>query len=1112
MRAPLRPGRSVASALTLAVSAALLFGSGAAALVYQIAWQREFRLIFGSSTAASAAVLAIFIGGTGAGSLLLGKRADAHPRPLRLYAALELAIAALAAISPPLFDLARAAYRSVGGTFHLGMGAGTLLRLLLAALVLGAPTVLMGGTLPAAVRSVAPASDARRRVVGLLYAANTLGAVVGCTSATFGLLEALGTRRTLWAACAANAVVALLAWALSTPSRTSTMQHAARAPHAQAPANVPTPPSTEPAPPPVPAPVPVPVPEAAPSPAEAPPLPSRFVLAFAALSGFVFFWMELVWYRMLGPLLGGTVYTFGLILAVALLGIGLGGLAYGATPRRARATSGGLALTCAIEALGLAIPFALGDRIALLALAVRPDAGAPLTHYLPGWFAITAIVILPAALVAGVQYPLLIALLGAGREQVGRHVGTAAACNTLGAMAGSLLGGFILLPGLNAVGSWRAVVVALVLMGLAAWLYPARACLRASSDDLRPAHGRAWRRLPLAAPLLMALALLALAADGPTAAFRHSPIGAGRVDAVYLSTPAFARSFLQSAREVIVWETEGRESSVALDATDGLAMVVNGKVDGNARGDASTQVMGGLLGAALHPAPESAMVIGFGTGSSAGWLAAVPSITRVDVAELEPAMREIGARCAPVNHDALRNPRLRMLVGDAREILLTVPARYDVIFSEPSNPYRAGVASLFTREYYEAARSRLNQGGLFLQWVQAYEIDAGTLQTLYATLGSVFPHVETWYIGWHDLLLVGSMEPPRHDARALRARLAEQPYRDALALAWRTESLEGFLAHHLAPPAFASAFMARPGQAVNTDDRNQVEFGFARHVGHFSSVDDLFTPLRKDGSHRPVLLHDDVDWARVEEERLFQIAGDGTEPEVPENLAPDQEVRAQAAVNWVAGNIDGALAKWQFQERAPLSINERSLVAEGLANAGDDAALPIIAALERTHPLEAGAHRARLTFRKGDRARAATQLAQVFTGLRADPWPSTSVIGRALTLATDMATAAPPGQPGVSPDPVARLLFDALEQPFSVLVLEQSRKLTRVAIARSQAEHDLCVAAFAALEPHPPWDREQLDARRTCYARWNHPLARDAARDLDRFDACHDLRGWLFCL
>jgi spermidine synthase len=601
----------------------------------------------------------------------------------------------------------------------------------------------------------------------------------------------------------------------------------------------------------------------------------------------------------------------------------------------------------------------------------------------------------------------------------------------------------------------------------------------------------------------MAAAALCLAAMGPTAAWRHSPIGAGRVDRAYLDTPAFARYLLELNRQSIVWEAEGVEASVALDGTDGLAIVSGGKIDGNARGDASTQVMGGLLGALLHPDPRSGLVIGFGTGSSAGWLAAVPSVERVDVAELEPAMRTVGERCAPVNHDALANPKLRVLHGDAREILLTLPSRYDVIFSEPSNPYRAGVASLFTREYYEAARSRLEASGIFLQWVQSYEIDVGTLRTIYATMASVFPSVETWYLGWNDLVLVGSSAPLQHDAAALRARVLEEPYRSALSVAWRTEGLEGLLAHYIAGPAFARGVAEAPGQAVNTDDRNRVEFGFARQLGSSQSAPDFFGKLRQRKGDRPALLHDDVDWARVLDERVMQIAGDGAEPGIPDDLAADQEVRAQAAVNYAAGNIDGATAKWRFQERAPASPTELALVSEGLANAGDDGALPLIERLSRTHPIEAKAILARHRLRKQQRAEAAALLSEALVALRRDPWPSPAVMGRAVALAQEIAAGG---------GPEARAMFDALAAPFSVLTLESARKQALVVVAGAFPEEDLCVQAWRAMEPHPPWDRDLLDKRRECYSRRGHPLAAAAARDLERFDACVGLRGWLLCL
>src|SRR5580704_5236588 len=192
--------------------AVLLFGTGFCALVYQIGWLRELRLTFGASTAASAAVLAIFIGGLGTGGLLLGRRADTHPRPILLYAQLEAIVATSAALSPLLLSLVRAMYVAAGGTPRLGLFAGTVGRLLLSAVVLAIPTIAMGGTLPAAARGVTQQTDARRRDVAALYALNTLGAVLGCVVATFFLLELLGTRAMLWMTAAINLLVAVAAW------------------------------------------------------------------------------------------------------------------------------------------------------------------------------------------------------------------------------------------------------------------------------------------------------------------------------------------------------------------------------------------------------------------------------------------------------------------------------------------------------------------------------------------------------------------------------------------------------------------------------------------------------------------------------------------------------------------------------------------------------------------------------------------------------------------------------------------------------------------------------------------------------------------------------------
>lgn len=186
---------------------------------------------------------------------------------------------------------------------------------------------------------------------------------------------------------------------------------------------------------------------------------------------------------------------------------------------------------------------------------------------------------------------------------------------------------------------------------------------------------------------------------------------------------------------------------------------MNGKSDGSARADAGTQVMGGLLGALLHGNAKTAMVVGLGTGTTAGWLADVATMQRVDVVELEPAIVEVARAYAHVNRNAVAHPKVHIRIGDAREQLVVARNEYDVIFSEPSNPYRAGIASLYTREFYAAVHERLARGGVFVQWVQTYSIDGRTARTIYATLSTAFPHIQTWSTGPGDVVLVASREP-----------------------------------------------------------------------------------------------------------------------------------------------------------------------------------------------------------------------------------------------------------------------------------------------------------------------------------------------------------------
>ena len=258
-----------------------------------------------------------------------------------------------------------------------------------------------------------------------------------------------------------------------------------------------------------------------------------------------------------------------------------------------------------------------------------------------------------------------------------------------------------------------------------------------------------------------------------------------------LEDPNTLRDWENSVRRSVLWEADGVESSVAVVGADALAFHVNGMCDGNAVEDVGTQVMLGLIGAALHPRPQAALVVGLGTGETAGWLAEVPSIQRVDVVELEPAVREMARRCARVNHDVLANPKVRLIFNDAREVLLSARGRYDLIACEPSNPYRSGIANLFTREFYRAGRDRLDRGGMFAQWVQAYEIDQRTLRSVLATFKSVFPHVEVWQSKFGDLVLLGCERAPAYSVPALRSRVAAEPLASALSCAGTRPAWKG---------------------------------------------------------------------------------------------------------------------------------------------------------------------------------------------------------------------------------------------------------------------------------------------------------------------------------
>jgi len=693
---------------------------------------------------------------------------------------------------------------------------------------------------------------------------------------------------------------------------------------------------------------------------------------------------------------------------------------------------------------------------------------------------VTVIVVFPASVAAGYQFPLIIALLGRGDADIGRHTGNAYAFNTAGAIIGALAGGFGLMTFLSAPGCWRLAVVLMLALSLVA----------AYASNFK----QGFYRAVLTSVAAAVVAALLFSARGPTAAWRHTPIGAGRLSLSDKSANEIL-ALMANTRRNVFWEMDGKESAIGLDRSDGYAFVVNGKIDGNAISDAPTQVMGGLIGAAIHPEPKRSLVIGLGTGSTAGWMARVPSMTRVDVVEIEPGIVEVARMCTPVNQDVLNNPKVNIIFDDAREILTTSDQNYDLIFSEPSNPYRAGIASLYTVEFYREAAKRMAPGGIFMQWVQAYEIAPRTIKSIYVTLSEVFPYIDTWDTWNYDMVLVCSMTPMRMNRAALAPRLASEPYYSALLNAWHTSDVEGFLSRFVANGEFTRLLSRteHPGWWLNTDDRMQIEFDFARTVGSKQPfrIQDLRMLAMETQHHRPSIDPTTVAWNMVQEEVLIRQmldTGNASQPEGPES---SKSTRIEAYGLFVQKKFKALydlVVDGRFQPTQP---NDYMVSAMAKAMAGEVNALEDIRILKRTQPTDAEAIATIYHWQVSDVTATMDHLERTIRLLRQDPWASKYCVLPALDIAQKLA--------GRESADIARLI-SLLKPPFSAGMLSNFRMRLMLRVA-SLGGYGKGAAAVALFEPDVPWDADFLSYRQAAYRQTQDPRLTRAEQDYRLFNA-----------
>jgi spermidine synthase len=752
----------------------LFFASGAAGLVYQVIWLRQLTLVFGATAYASSVVLSTFMGGLALGSWWAGRRADRwHRHPLQNYAVLELAITGYAAAIPwllasvtPLLELA---WRSGADRNFVVLALGKFLAI---ALLILPATTLMGATLPVLSRLATTSSRSIGGGVGALYAANTFGAVVGTIFAAFFALPAFGVRATLAATVALNALVGLIAW------------FAGRGRSGES-AVVQDRPDTT-----------------------ADPDHARDLVVGFAISGAAAMVLEVAWTRGLALVLGSSVYAYASMLTAFLVGLASGTASAVRFLRRRRAIDPRLVLSAALGAAGL---LSFGTAYALQTLP-RLFAEVYFRFNPPpeGWWLVqlglALIVMFPTTFALGWVFPLVLECAGGARAMVASSVGRVYAANTLGTIVGAALGGFVFIPVLG---------VGTTLVGVAALQLVLGAALA------RGVRSRA-RTACIAFCLVGAAGCLALRPNWDLLLMNSG---------VYMNVQNFDRhagwtAFLKQVRadNTLVFARDGLTASILVanqPKADNLYLTVNGKTDASSRLDLETQIMAGQLPMLLHPAPHDVLVIGLASGISVGSVATHP-VERVRVVEVESAMMEAAKSFGPHNGNVLDDPRVSVSINDARNELQFNPADYDVIVSEPSNPWMTVAANLFTDDFFRIARTRLRPGGVFGQWIQAYCLAPEQVRSIVAGFHRAFPHVLVFEtLQGVDLLLIGSDQPLLLDTVAIDQRLRE--LRVALDLA-RIGIRSANDVVGLLQTGGTAVDELSAGSRRNTDDNGYVEF------------------------------------------------------------------------------------------------------------------------------------------------------------------------------------------------------------------------------------------------------------------------------------------------
>lgn len=704
------------------------FVSGVAGLVYQVAWARYLALFTGHTSYAVVAVLVAFMGGLALGNWWFGKRADRSVRPLAVYGWLEVGIAVYALLFPWYFRVCHEGFVAFARQLTPGSSGLLVLKFAFGLTTILLPTFLMGATFPVLTRFVTRALAELREKVAALYCVNSAGAVAGTLVADFWWVPSFGLEVTVYGGAVLNLLAGVAALYLSRGIKEATW--------------------------------------APPMPAESPegqteerfsPSELRLAVVGIGISGFVAMLYEVVWNRFLGLALGSSTHAFSIMLVTFITGIAVGAwIVYRWKGLRRTMDAFGwaeIALAASLFVSMFAYELIPYWFLRLSALLSRRVESYPVYQFFQGL--VCFLVMFGPAAFLGMTLPLVSRVATIELTRTGRSVGQVFAVNTIGTVLGAVVTGLWIMPMLGLARTFAVGIALNALIGLA----------------VLKRHQLSWRWAlwtPAAAAVFIALTGLIFDSTWQ----RTFSLGFWRS----VSPPPSLQAFRQAAKnETLTYHKDGATATVTIvrhkeGNKELIGLKVNGKADASTGLDVTTQRLAGHIPMLLHPAGKKGLVVGLGSGMTCAALLRHSQVERVDAVEISPEVVEAAREFAAYNDQVLDNPKMRVVIEDAKSFLKITQERYDVIISEPSNPWMAGTAGVFTREYYENCRDRLQAGGLMGQWVQLYETNDRTLDVVLNTFASVFPFMSIWRTSSSDLLLIGSVQAYQPDLELMAQR------------------------------------------------------------------------------------------------------------------------------------------------------------------------------------------------------------------------------------------------------------------------------------------------------------------------------------------------------